>query len=57
MSDESFDPYLWDRSGAPDAEVSRLESLLQRFRFDHRVTPPDADGPAESDEQSDDGGD
>ena len=57
MSDEPLDPYLWDRSGTPDAEVSRLESLLQRFRFDHRVTPPDADVPAESDEHSDGGRD
>jgi hypothetical protein len=28
MSDE----YLWDGSGAPDAEVERLEKLLARFR-------------------------
>ncbi len=26
------DDYLWDRSGKPDPEVERLESLLSRFR-------------------------
>jgi FecR protein len=26
--------YLWDRSGEPDPEVQRLETLLGKFRFD-----------------------
>jgi FecR protein len=30
MSDE----YLWDRSGQPDPEIQRLESLLGKFRHD-----------------------
>ncbi len=25
--------YLWDRSGAPDADVQRLESMLSKFRY------------------------
>jgi hypothetical protein len=28
------DDYLWDRSGEPDAEIERLETLLGRFRHD-----------------------
>ncbi len=28
------DDYLWDRSGEPDLEVARLESLLGRYRHD-----------------------
>lgn len=28
------DDYLWDRSGRPDPEVARLESLLGRYRHD-----------------------
>lgn len=31
------DDYLWDRSGAPDPEIQRLESLLAEFRHDERV--------------------
>ncbi len=27
--------YLWDRSGEPDPEVQKLESLLGQFRYDH----------------------
>ena len=30
------DGYLWDRSGAPDPEIQRLESLLAEFRHDGR---------------------
>jgi hypothetical protein len=30
------DDYLWDRSGAPDPEVQRLESLLSEFRHEER---------------------
>ena len=26
--------YLWDRSGTPDPEIERLESLLAQFRSD-----------------------
>jgi ferric-dicitrate binding protein FerR (iron transport regulator) len=40
MSDE----YLWDGSGAPDAEVERLEKLLGRFR----ATPAESGFPAAS---------
>lgn len=28
------DEYLWDRSGEPDPEVQKLESLLGQFRYD-----------------------
>lgn len=28
------DDYLWDRSGQPDPELQRLESLLERYRHD-----------------------
>ena len=30
--------YLWDRSGAPDPEIQRLEALLERFQS-HRPRP------------------
>lgn len=33
MTDER-DDYLWDKSGARDAEVERLERLLARYRYD-----------------------
>jgi hypothetical protein len=41
MTDESSNDYLWDRSGAPDAFVRDLESLLEPYRFDQpiRVAP------------------
>jgi hypothetical protein len=42
MSDEHND-YLWDRTGAVDAEVAELEEVLQPLRFDHgmpAVDPP-----------------
>jgi len=39
MNEErSRDEYLWDRSGAPDPEVARLEALLSRYR--HRGALP-----------------
>ena len=38
MSDDVWEPYLWDRSGEPDEELRRLESLLARYRFDDRAT-------------------
>ena len=25
--------YLWDRSGPPDADIQRLENLLERYRL------------------------
>jgi hypothetical protein len=31
--DEPLTDYLWDRSGAPDPEIARLESLLGQFRL------------------------
>ena len=35
--------YLWDRSGTPDPEIQRLESLLAQFRHtDRPLTLPDA---------------
>jgi FecR protein len=33
---EPMNDYLWDRSGAPDPEVRRLESLLSEFRHEER---------------------
>jgi hypothetical protein len=27
------DDYLWDRTGEPEAEIQRLETLLERFRY------------------------
>jgi hypothetical protein len=29
--------YLWDRSGEPDAEIQRLEALLERFHHDRPI--------------------
>ncbi len=37
MIDEPSNEYLWDRSGEPDAYVSHLESLLERYRFDQSI--------------------
>lgn len=37
-NDARRDDYLWDGSGEPDADVVRLEELLQRYR--HRGVPP-----------------
>lgn len=34
MSDEMTDDYLWDRSGAPDPEVAKLEGLLSPLAHD-----------------------
>jgi ferric-dicitrate binding protein FerR (iron transport regulator) len=34
MSDEMSNDYLWDRSGAPDAEVEQLEKLLSPLAHD-----------------------
>jgi hypothetical protein len=31
------DGYLWDRSGEPDPEIKRLETLLGRFQHDGRI--------------------
>jgi hypothetical protein len=40
MSDDEKNPYLWDRSGAPDAEIKELERTLAAFR--HVPRPLDA---------------
>ncbi len=34
------DEYLWDRSGAPDREVQRLEQVLAPLRYQHRELRP-----------------
>jgi len=34
MNRDENDEYLWDKSGAADAEVARLERLLKRYRYD-----------------------
>lgn len=36
------DDYLWDRSGAVDDDVARLEALLARYRFDPATSAPPA---------------
>src|SRR5262249_12516544 len=36
MSEDEVDEYLWDRSGASDPEVERLEGLLGRYRWRRR---------------------
>lgn len=38
MTDHLQDDYLWDGTGAPDAEVQRLEHLLRPLR--HQAPPP-----------------
>jgi len=41
-------PYLWDKSGVPDPEVDRLESLLRGFRYDGSARAiPEAEKPQE----------
>jgi hypothetical protein len=35
------DEYLWDRSGAPDGEVERLERVLAPLRYQHRELGPE----------------
>jgi hypothetical protein len=34
---EPISDYLWDRSGEPDPEIQRLESLLQEFQHDQAL--------------------
>jgi hypothetical protein len=34
------DDYLWDRSGEPDPEIQRLETLLGRYRYEVPVQAP-----------------
>jgi hypothetical protein len=34
MSDDQTNDYLWDRSGAPDAEIGKLEGLLAPLAYD-----------------------
>jgi ferric-dicitrate binding protein FerR (iron transport regulator) len=36
----SDDDYLWDRSGTPDPEIARLESLLGRYELRTAGVPP-----------------
>lgn len=43
MKHEDDEPYLWDGSGAPDADVARLERLLARYRH-VSGEPPAASG-------------
>ena len=40
MTEEQQDPYLWDRSGAPDSDVARLEELLRPLGHDAGAAPP-----------------
>src|SRR5439155_1677507 len=35
--DEMNEQYLWDRSGAPDPEIERLEQTLAPLRYRHRA--------------------
>jgi ferric-dicitrate binding protein FerR (iron transport regulator) len=37
--DDELNRYLWDKSGAPDPELERLEGLLGRFRHDEAAHP------------------
>jgi FecR protein len=51
-NDKSKEPqndYLWDRSGAPDPEIQRLESVLSEFRYEERplVLPAESPSPVE----------
>lgn len=57
MSDDVWEPYLWDRSGEPDDELRRLESLLARYRFDQRATPLVPGSDARRDDEPDGRGD
>ena len=34
---EPISDYLWDRSGEPDPEIQRLESLLAEFQHDQPI--------------------
>ncbi len=36
---EGPSPYLWDRTGTPDADVQRLEQVLARYRHDAPMRP------------------
>lgn len=38
--------YLWERSGTPDPEIQRLESLLSEYRYAERLLILPADRPA-----------
>lgn len=40
MTEEHTNTYLWDRSGEPDAEIQRLETVLGRFRYDEPMRLP-----------------
>ena len=39
-SDEELNRYLWDATGAPDANVRRLEGLLAQYRHDRPFVYP-----------------
>ena len=39
MTDDRDDPYLWDRSGAEDPDVARLEALLRPLRHGGALPP------------------
>jgi hypothetical protein len=39
MTEKTSDEYVWDRSGEPDEDVRRLESLLARYRFVRPLAP------------------
>jgi hypothetical protein len=43
--DPRRDDYLWDRSGVPDEDVARLETLLSRYRHDAPLAPLPARSP------------
>lgn len=34
MTDDQLEPYIWDRSGPPVADIQRLETVLAAYRFD-----------------------
>jgi hypothetical protein len=38
--------YLWDRSGAPDPEIERLEKTLAPLRYRHRTEVVRMPGPS-----------
>ena len=44
-NDTNGNDYLWDRSGAPDPEIQRLESALSEFRYTERPLVLPADVP------------
>jgi hypothetical protein len=51
--DSMTNDYLWDRSGTPDPETQRLESLLSEFRYDERHLVLPAESPTTQTSQGD----